>query len=271
MKLILKGIWFVFLTVVTQIGGIAFILHLLVFDKIWKPKKWQWIKRQASFFGIYLLLSFVVVPPLAKLNHRQPLPYMNITTLQPQNWFTVVCNRHYVHEDLYPIIVGVADDFNNQSTEKDGLLQLNYLDANFPFIDGFPLIPHLSHNDGKKLDLAFRYRSNTGGPPTNKTRSLSGYGVYVVPEEGEIDQTAICKENHWRYDATKYVAIPINRELIYDHNETERLMALLVNTNIDKIFIEPHLKLRMTINSDKVRFHGCHAVRHDDHIHVQIQ
>lgn len=27
-------------------------------------------------------------------------------------------------------------------------------DASFPFLDGFPLPPHLSHDDGEKADLA---------------------------------------------------------------------------------------------------------------------
>ena len=29
------------------------------------------------------------------------------------------------------------------------------LDGGFPFLDGFPLLPRLSHDDGRKLDLAF--------------------------------------------------------------------------------------------------------------------
>ena len=33
----------------------------------------------------------------------------------------------------------------------------------------------------------------------------------------------------------------------------------------------PHLKARLGLNSNKVRFHGCHAVRHDDHFHVQLK
>ena len=32
-------------------------------------------------------------------------------------------------------------------------IEIHYLDANFPFINKFPLLPHLSHNDGKKIDI----------------------------------------------------------------------------------------------------------------------
>ena len=30
-------------------------------------------------------------------------------------------------------------------------------------------------------------------------------------------------------------------------------------------------KTRLLLTSDKIRFHGCQAVRHDDHIHVQLK
>ncbi|MFT5619364.1 MAG: hypothetical protein ACI85I_002607, partial [Arenicella sp.] len=42
-------------------------------------------------------------------------------------------------------------------------------------------------------------------------------------------------------------------------------------TAYGKVFIEPHLKTRLGLeNYSKIRFHGCQAVRHDDHIHVQL-
>lgn len=256
---------------VTQVGGLIYLLNLVIVNAWWKPKKHRWLKRQVSFVGLYAIICLLVVPPIAKLNHRQQLPWYNVSTIRPQNWFTVICNRHYVHEDLYKVITEVSIDFNAQSTQKDWPLIINYLDANFPFIDGFPLIPHLSHNDGKKLDLAFRYQSRGERPPMNQTMSLFGYGIYVEPTRDEINQTAICKQTHWQYDITKYIGVPINGWMTYDGWETKRLMELLVASDIDKIFIEPHLKQRMNIQSDKIRFHGCHAVRHDDHIHVQMK
>jgi hypothetical protein len=45
---------------------------------------------------------------------------------------------------------------------------------------------------------------------------------------------------------------------------------ILANSNVSKVFIEPHLKNRLNLNHSKIRFHGCRAVRHDDHIHFQI-
>ena len=47
--------------------------------------------------------------------------------------------------------------------------------------------------------------------------------------------------------------------------------SILKQNEISKIFIEPHLKKRMNLKNPKIRFHGCRAVRHDDHIHLQIK
>jgi hypothetical protein len=53
---------------------------------------------------------------------------------------------------------------------------------------------------------------------------------------------------------------------------TKALVNMFVSEyEIGKIFIEPHLKTRLKLTSDKIRFHGCQAVRHDDHIHVQLR
>ena len=37
-----------------------------------------------------------------------------------------------------------------------------------------------------------------------------------------------------------------------------------------KVFIEPHLRRRLGVESSKLRFQGCRAARHDDHIHMQL-
>ncbi|MBB3160132.1 hypothetical protein FHS25_000564 [Rhizobium laguerreae] len=38
-----------------------------------------------------------------------------------------------------------------------------------------------------------------------------------------------------------------------------------------KIFIEPHLKNALGIADSHIRFQGCRAARHDDHIHIQVE
>jgi len=46
--------------------------------------------------------------------------------------------------------------------------------------------------------------------------------------------------------------------------------TVLSQPGVKKIFLEPHLKQRMGLTHPKIRFHGCHSVRHDDHIHIEI-
>ena len=142
----------------------------------------------------------------------------------------------------------------------------------FLFGMGFPLLPHLSHNDGKKLDLALIYENKKGEIiPIKKSRT--GYGVYVSPRLSEIDQTQKCKQaGYGHYDYSKYFSLgAVNRAPVFSEKGTKILMeALLENSEIQKIFIEPHLKSRLSLTDRRIRFHGCRAVRHDDHIHLQI-
>jgi hypothetical protein len=63
------------------------------------------------------------------------------------------------------------------------------------------------------------------------------------------------------------------KDYMFDAIRTKQMIALFASSDaIEKIFIEPHLALRMHVKSfPKIRFHGCHAVRHDDHLHIQIK
>jgi hypothetical protein len=58
---------------------------------------------------------------------------------------------------------------------------------------------------------------------------------------------------------------------LLDSTRTKELVNLFAaQPLIGKIFIEQYLKTRFNLTSDKIRFHGCSAVRHDDHIHIQL-
>jgi hypothetical protein len=151
---------------------------------------------------------------------------------------------------------------------------VRYLDACFPFIDKFPLVPHLSHNDGRKLDLSFFYTDAQSGKQTNDNPSLIGYGVCEEPEAWEVNTAEMCKEKGcWQYSFLKVIVPQWKKDdFRFDPERTKALLELLVReAYVSKLFIEPHLKQRLQVQSDKVRFHGCQAVRHDDHIHFQVR
>jgi len=261
------------LTVFTQIGGLAFLLSLLVVWLIDKKTKAIWAKVATgtlSFFALYLFFTFLLVPFAAKRLGRTPLPMFEKTHLKPANSWTCLLNRNYVRPELKKIAFDVA---KKMGEEYPGTTIL-YLDANFPFFNKFPLFPHLSHNDGKKLDIAFQYNDKQTGQIVTISPSTIGYGICEEPQDGEVDQARKCEqEGYWQYSLLREVVSQESKDNFQlDHERTAKLVNNFAShADIGKIFIEPHLKQRLGLTHSKVRFHGCQAVRHDDHIHIQLR
>ncbi len=180
---------------------------------------------------------------------------------------TVLLNRNYVKPKLNQLLQQVAKEL--QATN----IEIHYLDANFPFIDKFPLLPHLSHNDGKKLDISLIYET-PNSIIMNKQKSNRGYGVFEAPKSYEQNHIEKCfQKGYFQYDYPKYLTFgTINNELVFSLKGTKKLInTVLKNDSLGKLFIEPHLKDRMNLNHQKMKYHGCRAVRHDDHIHIQLK
>lgn len=266
LKILIHILIVILLTLLTQVGGLIWIAVFGFFR--YRKSAWNKRKRFLSFSIVYILCITFIVPILAPLNHRKALPVFE-EYIQPHNLGYVLLCRNYVHDDLYSNLIETAKDFKTNY----GVF-ITYLDAGFPFIDGFPLLPHLSHNDGRKIDLAFIYQ-DAKGKTTSDHPSLIGYGIYEEPLEGEVNQPQICKDaGYWQYDYAKYIGFNTDKELEIDLDHTKSLIEdLILKTQASKVFIEPHLAQRINVKSDysnKIRYHGCHAVRHDDHIHLQI-
>jgi len=204
---------------------------------------------------------------LAKLFNRERIKHQH--NIKPANYMTVLLNRNYVRPELNDYLQQVSNTLH----KKNKAITIRYLDACFPLIDGFPLLPHLSHNDGKKIDISLVYENNQG-EIINASKSVSGYGVFESPQQGELNQNRACQTAGFSfYDAPKYLTFgSINDELHFSEIGTKELMeALTQNINVEKVFLEPHLTERLRLKNKKIRFHGCHSVRHDDHIHVQVR
>lgn len=253
------------LTAFTQIGGLIYLVFTFV-DPFSKAKRRiHFVLRIFLFIGLYLFFAQVITPFVAKSFGRVALPITN-SKLKPATHATWLANRHYVKEELYELLQETGDQL------PEGM-SLVYLDACFPFIDGFPLVGHLSHNDGEKIDLAFIY-SNDKGDYLNDGKSLTGYGVVEPPLSGEVDQPKICdQQGYWQYALTSNFALYERfPSFQFDLKANKLLLKKLAgHEKTGKIFIEPHLKTRLGLSrNDKIRFHGCHAARHDDHIHLQL-
>lgn len=264
---------FAVLTLLTQIGGMIYLLLQPLFrriDKRFTGRFQRWLGKTGLYLAAYLIATLCVVPLIARPFGRVPMPLTLHNHVRPQNILTCLLNRHYVRPQLRQITEAVAQDMANAYPGTE----LNYLDGCFPFINKFPLFPHLSHNDGKKLDLSFCYIDARSGTPTNKTPSAIGYGICEEPRPGEKDQPCFCAENgYWQYNFMRHLVPQGNKKnFIFDSTRTRaEVLFFAKRENIGKIFIEPHLKTRLELAAiDKIRYHGCHAVRHDDHIHVQL-
>ncbi|WP_459442073.1 hypothetical protein [Winogradskyella sp.] len=243
------------LTILTQLGGLIWLISMYISQR--------WRKKIGIVFPlVYLICNLVLVPQIAPYFGRTQLPVFK-SSLKPQNIIYPLCFRNYVDKKLYNSLQQSIIHLSHLGIE------IAYLDANFPFIDGFPLFPHLSHNDGKKIDIAFMYLENNN--KTDQKPSFMGYGAYVK----DINPTAQqCKEKgYWQYGITKYLSPDKDNTIQLDKENTKTLIQeLLYRSKNSKIFIEPYLKKELALSKyDNIRFHGCQAVRHDDHIHFEIK
>lgn len=264
MKIILHIIVILLLTALTQIGGLIYLITILVIKKNTNKKR---TKRLGLFAGLYLFTTFLIIPQLAPLFGREKIKESN--TVKAHSFFYKLANRNYVRPQLNLVLTNIG----TKLAKKHSDIKLVYLDANFPFFKGFPLLPHLSHNDGKKVDVSLVYK-NPNGQLTNKKPSVSGYGAYEGPTAKEYDQITVCKQkDYWQYDFPKYMTLgTIHKDIRFSEKGTRSLANFIVKENeVGKLFIEPHLKNRLQLTSAKVRFHGCQAGRHDDHIHFQLK
>lgn len=243
-----------FLTLLTQVGGILWLISIFI------AKQWSW-KKRFVFPVLYIVFNLIIIPPTAKLFGRVQLPIFD-EHVKPRNLVYPLLFRNYVNPELKTILI---------KTSKESNITITYLDANFPFMDGLPLLPHLSHNDGKKVDLSFMYLDETG-QRTDKKPSISGYGVFSNSDANTTSKTCI-EKGYWQYDYSKYLTFGTINQLTLDKKKTKTLIQkLITKPQTQKLFIEPHLKQSLGLrNESKIRFHGCRAVRHDDHIHLQIK
>ena len=262
LKIILKIVLFVLLTITTQIGGLIYLLSLLISRKWNKNLRF---KTLLVFSGLYLVVTLLMVPLIAPYFGREKV--RNSERIKPTNYMTVLLNRNYVQPKLNFLLAKAEKEL------KGTAIEIHYLDANFPFINKFPLLPHLSHNDGKKIDISLIYETENGIIQKGQ-KSISGYGVFVNPKSDEYNQIEKClKKGYLQYDFPKYVTFgKINKDFVFSKKGTKKLIkSILKSQDLGKLFIEPHLKSRMNLKDSRIRYHGCRAVRHDDHIHVQLK
>jgi hypothetical protein len=265
----------VLLTLLTQIGGLVMLVVWSV-SRLALPRAmgaWRRAAINAVLFVVaYAAISVLVVPPLAALGGRVPLPCRT----QPDRAFAagsvLLCalNRHYVVPDLIVLLSELSNEIDRAFPGTTTL----FLDANFPFLNGFPLLPHLSHGDGRKLDLAFYYADADGRYLQAATRSPIGYWAFEQPSAGDASSCAMRSWLSLRWDLN-FLQDKFPDRVLEPRRTSAALQWLLsegLRFKVDRIFIEPYLVARLGVQaSPALGFQGCHAARHDDHIHIQIK
>ena len=259
------------LTLLTQLGGVIFLVAFVIGKRASAQGGLEALAVTVLFVGLYAGSSLSVVPALAKFSGRVPLPCSGVPAhaYRAASPLYRVFNRHYVDPRLLELVEALSSEI---ARAYPGAVTL-YLDANFPLLDGFPLPPHLSHHDGRKLDLAFYYASEQGTYLPGLMRSPIGYWAFEEPRPG--DPAPCAESTGWptlRWDMVFLERFYPQRSL--EPERTRTALQWLVRSGpsfgVEKIFIEPHLAARLGVSSRLLRFQGCRAARHDDHIHIQV-
>lgn len=260
-RLILAILAVVLLTALTQVGGIILLLALV----LGRLFRWRGLITAGIFILAYAAATLFVVPPLAAAGGRVPLPCAG----EPLRALPVLCvlNRHYVE----PRLLTLADTLAGDVAEAFPGTVTVALDANFPLLNGFPLLPHLSHDDGRKLDLSYFYADAAGTYLPGSTRSPIGYWAFEVPGPGE---EASCPDT-WLTARWDMAALqPLFPALPLEPGRTRFALQWLFDKGpsfgLERVFVEPYLAERLGVSSPLLGFQGCRAARHDDHIHLQV-
>jgi len=256
---------FSFLTALTQVGGLVYLVSLLVAILT------STTPARRTLVFIFLFTAGYGVASIgaqygASRYGRVPLPCFKTETavLAMQSPLFCILNRHYVRKDL----ARIATDLGNHINEEfPGTVTLA-LDGNFPLFENFAMLPHLSHNDGRKLDLAFFYKDRENRYLRGRTKSPIGYWGF----EREPGDRKLCADtSYWCWDMAWFQVFVSDLDI-----EAERTRAAVKwlytegrKLGVEKIFLEPYLAKQLSLKSDILRYQGRNAARHDDHIHFQ--
>jgi len=255
----------IFLTALTQIGGLIWLLTLFLvqrFSFFFLPR---FIFRCMLFGILYSFATVVLVPPLArKYSNRVPLPVRRNGVLQPKSIFSCFFNRHYIKRPLLREIKQVAAKINLQFPNTITY----YLDVSFPFSNNFPLFPHMGHRRGTCIDLSYYYVDKNSGQSISPP-SPFGYWIYEAPRSGEIKPPKNLPRLNLRWNFSWLQ--PKKPSFRVDDAKMHTIIQQLTATpSVHKLLIERHLKNRWAPENPLVRFQGYRSARHDDHLHVRF-
>ena len=268
-------LFFFFLTGLTQIGGMVYLAARWTSRAIGRRFQFGRMRRclvsAVGFCVLYVAVSWFVLPPVAQAFGRSALPCSSAAgqTIVPLNRLVCILNRYYAAEPVHDVLAALAKNMNEMHPDT----VVAYLDANFALVDGFPLPPHLSHNDGLKVDLAFFYLDQQGSYRPVAAPSPVGYWAFEQPQEGDPAPCANRSDLatlRWDMAFFRPLLAPLSLDELRTATMLQWLATNAAELSVDKVLLEPHLKTRFGLAQDVVRFQGGRAARHDDHVHIAV-
>jgi hypothetical protein len=217
----------------------------------------------ATVLGLFPTATSVSATAQSSAAGLVPLPCASAGALRPHASAYCLSQRHYMTPAARSVLLSAADRFRVRHPDT----AITYMAASWP-IGRRPMPPHLSHGDGRQIDMALFY-ADVSGRPLARPPTVSGYGAYEPPTRA-VDRSCSGRERRAkRIDGADPRA---DRTWRLDEVRTRDLIrSLSADPKVRRIFIEPHLKRRLGFAGDrKVRFAGCKAARHDDHLHVDF-
>ena len=257
----------VLLTALTQVGGVLAWPLLGVASGHWASGARA--RASALLVGGYLLLGIGLLPLVTARTGRVRLPMLATadTPVGPRSLGYVLLLRNYVRPHARDALVDAA---RRTARAHPGTV-VRYLDAGFPF-PVVPMLPHLSHVDGERIDVAFLH-ADADGAPLDRTPSPIGYFGYVRPV-GAAEERAFsarlrdCEGSALRWDLDPLQ--PLWPDLPLDRVRTRRLLTeLAAEPRVTSLLLEP--TLHTALSAPKLHSNPCAVARHDDHAHVTVR
>lgn len=191
-----------------------------------------------------------------------PLPCALDGAIRPVWSQYCTAQRHYVTPSARSAIF----DVSAAMARRWPGVAINYTEASWP-IGVRPMPPHHSHGDGRQIDISLYYETLDGKPLVSPKPRWNGFGAFEPPKSES--ERVKCPKNS---DNAKGKDPPKDRTWRLDEGRTRDLIRIFIkDSRVRRVFIEPHLKQRLGFAQEsKVRFAGCNAARHDDHVHVDF-
>lgn len=193
------------------------------------------------------------------------LPCDGSTPLEPVAKRYCRADRHFVTPAARDALTAAA---HGMAARYPGEV-LRFMDASGPAGEK-PFPPHLSHGDGRQIDLGLYY-TDRKGRPLDHFPDTARYGGYWPAEPPRPGEQIACPNG--RTGRAEKPDPPADRPWRLDEARTRALIeSLIADRRVRRILIEPHLERRLGLwGHPKLRFAGCQAARHDDHIHVDFR